>query len=317
MVIAFSHPSSFLNSEDQIDKNIDTGGDEKRITESLFGSNNSYSSYSDIKSNRNYRGRDPFDLIPGDIVFNQEYWKNFLLIGMGGINKLKVSNKNFFMQNLIDNKATLMAGNLDIITDFGVFKFDNTDDKVKLSLKADREFNKKVQQGLFDINLEIGACDDGNTVSFKYKTEKNNEPYIFTIDTKGRVFKNIPSDSVEIYNENKIESIAENRAIAVQKNFDIDVSDTLNFNTTKDGSINLGAEGLNELDNEIVRRPHVESRYKPLIEKMADALMKPPPLDVPGLPLMLRSSELLELYIECMIQKPQVMNDMTKFTRAK
>jgi len=317
MVISFSHPTSTFAADEQIDKAIDSGGEKKNILESIFGWEETYQSFNESKRNVNYRGREPYDLIAGDISFHQEYWGNSLLIGLGGLNMLRVSHKNFFMQSLIDNLARLMAGNLEIITDLGVLSFKNDDDRVCMRLQASREFNKKVQAGIYDIDLQVGSCSDGNTVSFKYKIEGTEDVYVFTVDTKGAAFLHTPDDVCHIYGKNLVTSVTKNHGHSVQENYEIDVEKDYILTTKDNGSIRLGKEGLSDTQNEIVRRPHVEDKYIPLLNKIAAALFSPPVLDINFLPFMIRSPEFAQLYTTCVSQSLVALQDTTKKTLAE
>lgn len=309
IILAFMPLDSGAANDNQVQMSPTTGFEEKDRFESLFSEDESYVSFNERKIRKNFRGDKPYDMIPGDKLIRNHYEGNHILIGRGGINVLKVSDTNQIIQSLLDNLTRILARNFQLYTDAGQLVFDNTDNKTKMDLRLARNHIGKVKDGVHDVIYQIGNCDDGNTVSFQYITEKSQDPYIFTIDRKGQEFKSVPSDSVTIYNQNKIDGITENKATSVAKKYLIDVGDYFALSTSGAGSIKLGSENLNENNNALVRKPHLD-KYYDLENALLQALIVPT-LPLPFLPLAVRSPKLALLAKELGIQIPLVKQDKT------
>lgn len=282
----------------------------KHHFESFFGSMDSYNSFMDHETNFHFRGNRPYDLIPGDILFQNPYDKNGLLIGMGGINVLKVSDTNQIIQTLLDNLTRILGRNIQIISDFGVIKLDNTDGKVKFDLKGSR-LHDDVKKAKYDLSIEMGACKDGNMVSVKYNREKDNDPYVFTIDRNGQEFKSIPDNHTLLIKENSIGSIGKNKTQYVGKEYFIEVGETYILDApAKPGSIKLGSENLTSEQNALVRYPFLV-KYHTLLNKLLLATTQPMALPFPGIPLILQNPGFAELLTELISEIAIVKEDKT------
>lgn len=307
-IVSFLPVNSGYADKKQIEFSSETGGEEKDFFESLFAEEFSYQSFQETRVKKNFRYKTPYDMIAGDILFRNKREGNYLLIGRGGLNVLKVSETNQIIQSLLDNLTRVLARNLEFITDFGVLNFYNNDGQVKMHLKASRN-HSDVKIGDYDIDLQVGSCDDGNTVSFKYITEKNRDPYLYTIDRSGQEFKHVPSNSMYVFEENLIESVAENRGAYVGKSYMIEVGEKMVVESPGEGSIRMGSEDLNSHENALVRRPHLD-KYKQLIQKIKTALIQAT-VPVPSLPLAVRNAGLAQIIAEIAMQEPIVDNDKT------
>ncbi len=157
----------------------------------------------------------------------------------------------------------------------------------------------------------MGACKDGNMVSVKYNREKDNDPYVFTIDRNGQEFKSIPDNHTLLIKENSIVSIGKNKTQYVGKEYFIEVGETYILDApAKPGSIKLGSENLTSEQNALVRYPFLV-KYHTLLNKLLLSITQPMALPFPGIPLLLQNPGFAELLADLTYEIGLVKEDKT------
>lgn len=263
-IMHFIPPGETLfTSDEQLDKSRHSYGAEQDIQESITKTGKTYRSYNEKRRNLNYRAGKPIDAIPGDIGWIGPDG-NFIGILRGPMNHLYVSDLCQIIQTFADQLTTIISENMEIKTGWGTISYRNDSGNTKLHLKC-ADNNEKVKAQAFDMELEVGAASDGNFISFKYMGA-NNQPVIFTVDEKSRVFFNTGTDVITVIGEDQITGVTGKSTEIIGDNKKIKAK-TTQIITDGNASTKIGNGTGDHPNDTLVTYPHLE-KIEELVDKV-------------------------------------------------